>query len=100
MQGSVYLGSNLLSKNTYTEKPVEAEGCEREEKVKALKEQVGGTHYKNMPIQPIEFIMANNLPFIEGSIVKYVCRWKQKGGKEDLEKVIHYATILLEQQKT
>lgn len=79
---------------------MEAEDYERKEKTKALKEQVGGTHYKSMPIQPIEFIMANDLPFIEGNIIKYVCRWKQKGGKEDLEKVIHYATILLEQQKT
>lgn len=62
----------------------------------SLKEQVGGKHYKELKIQPIEYILANDLPFIEGNIVKYITRWKQKGGIEDIKKVIHYAEILLE----
>jgi hypothetical protein len=62
----------------------------------ALDVQVGGSHYKDMAIQPIEYIIANDLPFIEGNIVKYITRWKQKGGVEDIKKVIHYAEILLE----
>ena len=62
----------------------------------ALDVQVGGSHYKDMTIQPIEYIIANDLPFIEGNIVKYITRWKQKGGVEDIKKVIHYAQILLE----
>jgi hypothetical protein len=62
----------------------------------ALDEQVGGSHYKDLRIQPIEYILANDLPFIEGNIIKYTTRWKQKGGVEDIKKVIHYAQILLE----
>jgi hypothetical protein len=61
-----------------------------------LEEQVGGSHYKTMAIQPIEFILGNDLGFCEGSIIKYTCRYKQKGGVEDLNKVIHYARLLIE----
>ena len=61
-----------------------------------LNSQVGGTHYKSMAIQPVEFIIANDLDFCEGNIIKYVCRYKQKGGVEDLQKVIHYAELLIE----
>ena len=67
-----------------------------EEKPKALDKQVGGEHYKKLPIQPIEYIMANNLGYCEANIVKYITRYKQKNGKEDIKKVIHYAEILLE----
>lgn len=58
--------------------------------------QVGGNHYKKMPIQPVEFAYANNIPFIEGCIIKYVCRWKDKGGIEDLRKAKHFLDILIE----
>lgn len=58
-------------------------------------EQVGGTHYKSMKIQPVEFILANDLGFCEGNIIKYTCRHKQKGGVQDLKKVIHYAELLI-----
>lgn len=62
----------------------------------ALKKDVGGTHYKNMPIQPIEFITKNNLGFCVGNIIKYVCRYKAKNGKEDLLKAKHYIDLLIE----
>jgi len=62
----------------------------------ALEVQVGGSHYKDMPLQPIEYILANNLGFCEGNIVKYITRYKAKGGAEDIKKVIHYAQLLLE----
>ena len=58
--------------------------------------QVGGGHYKNMAIQPIEFTHKNNLNFCQGNIIKYITRYKNKNGKEDLEKVIHYAQLLIE----
>jgi hypothetical protein len=61
-----------------------------------LEQQVGGTHYKSMSIQPVEFILANDLGFCEGNIIKYTCRYKQKGGVEDLKKVIHYAQLLID----
>lgn len=59
----------------------------------ALQVQVGGSHYKNFKIQPLEFTMANNLDFIQGNVVKYICRHKEKNGVEDLKKVIHYAQL-------
>ena len=62
----------------------------------ALEKQVAGNHYKEYVIQPIEFITKNNIPFIEGNIIKYICRWKDKGGTKDLDKVIHYVELLKE----
>ena len=51
-------------------------------------------HYK-FPVQPIEYIMANDLGFCEGSIVKYITRYDQKGGVDDLKKIIHFAEFLI-----
>ena len=62
----------------------------------ALDVQEGGGHYKSFPIQPIEFVHKNGIPFIEGNIIKYICRHKDKNGAEDIKKVIHYCEILLE----
>jgi hypothetical protein len=67
------------------------------DKIDPFKQQVGGGHYKSMKIQPIEFILGNELGFCEGNIIKYTCRYKQKGGVEDLKKVIHYAELLIAQ---
>lgn len=64
----------------------------------ALEIQAGGSHYKDMAIQPIEFIHANGLDFFQGNIVKYATRHKAKNGAEDLRKVIHYAQLALELQ--
>jgi Protein of unknwon function (DUF3310) len=61
---------------------------------KATDIQVGGAHYKTLVIQPIEFIVKNNIPFIEGNIIKYVCRHKYKNGVQDLDKAIHYINLL------
>ena len=58
--------------------------------------QEGGDHYKTMAIQPWDFIIGNQLGFLEGNIVKYVCRWQSKGGIEDLRKANHYLTKLIE----
>lgn len=62
----------------------------------ALGKEVGGNHYKNMAIQPIEFITKNGLGFCVGNIIKYVCRYKNKNGKEDLLKAKHYIDLLIE----
>ena len=66
--------------------------------VSALSTQVGGAHYREMKIQPIEFIHANNIPFIEANVIKYVCRWRVKNGVADLEKARHYIDLLIELQ--
>ena len=62
----------------------------------ATSEQVGGSHYKDMKIQPIEFIHKNNIPFMEGNIIKYICRHRNKNKAEDIKKVIHYCKLILE----
>ena len=61
------------------------------------KGQVGGTHYTSMAIQPIDFIMKNGLSFAEGNVVKYVCRYRKKGGKADLLKARQYIDFLIQQ---
>jgi hypothetical protein len=60
----------------------------------ALDKQVGGYHYNNLEIQPIEFIHRNDLNFCQGNIIKYATRYKSKNGVEDLKKVKHYAELL------
>jgi hypothetical protein len=62
----------------------------------ALDKQEGGNHYKDMAIQPVEFITANNLGFLEGNVVKYICRHHAKNGAEDIKKAIHYCELLLQ----
>ena len=64
---------------------------------KAKDKQVAGTHYKDMKIQPVEYIMANGLGFCEGNVVKYVTRYTAKGGIQDLEKAKHYIELLIEE---
>lgn len=59
-----------------------------------LASQVGGDHYQ-MPIQPIEFIVKNDIPYREGNAIKYICRHKNKNGKQDIEKAIHYLQMIL-----
>lgn len=58
--------------------------------------QVAGDHYKDLPIQPVEFIHANGIGFFEGNVIKYVSRWRAKGGIKDLEKAKHYIDLLIE----
>jgi hypothetical protein len=61
----------------------------------ALELQEGGGHYKEMAVQPVEFIQMNNIPYIEGNVIKYVCRWRKKNGIEDLKKAKHYLELLI-----
>ena len=60
--------------------------------------QVGGEHYRNKAIQPWDYIVSNNLGYLEGCVVKYVSRYKEKGGMQDLEKAAHYLHKLMEVQ--
>jgi len=62
----------------------------------ALQVQEGGDHYRTMKIQPIEFIHANSIPFCEGSVIKYVSRWRSKNGIADLKKARHFLDLLIE----
>ena len=56
----------------------------------------GPGHYKDKPMQPWDFIVSNNLGYLEGNVVKYISRWRQKGGVEDLRKAKHYIEKLIE----
>jgi hypothetical protein len=62
----------------------------------ALDIQIGGDHYKTMPIQPMEFSMANNLDACQHTIIKYVSRFRSKGGVQDLHKAKHVIDMLIE----
>ncbi len=64
---------------------------------KSTEKQEGGDHYKKRKIQPIDYILANKLSFCEGNVVKYVTRWRDKGGLEDLKKARQYLDFLIEQ---
>jgi len=65
--------------------------------ISPLNKQVGGRHYKDCKIQPVEYIASNSLDFFEGNIVKYITRHRTKGeGEKDIQKVIHYAELILE----
>jgi len=65
--------------------------------MKASERQEGGSHYKSMAIQPGEFIRKNGLGWYEGNAIKYICRYKQKGGIQDIKKAIHYLELILEE---
>jgi hypothetical protein len=63
----------------------------------ALDKQVGGEHYKECGIQPVEYIHANKLDYFEGNVIKYITRHRTKGeGRKDIEKAIHYAELILD----
>lgn len=65
----------------------------------ALKTQVGGGHYKDLKIQPVEYIHANGIGYMEGNVIKYVTRWRSKNGIPDLEKAKHYIELLIELER-
>ena len=62
----------------------------------ALNEQVSGSHYKDKAIQPVEYIFMNGIGYMEGNVIKYVSRWRDKGGIADLQKAKHYIDLLIE----
>ena len=64
--------------------------------MKTYDKQVGGSHYKDMLIQPADFINKNKLLFAEGNAIKYICRHKVKGKLQDIEKAIHYLEMIIE----
>lgn len=66
------------------------------ESINALDVQIQGDHYKDMAIQPVEFIHANGIGYMEGNVIKYVSRWRKKNGIADLQKARHYIDLLIE----
>ena len=64
--------------------------------IKVNKIQIGGSHYKDLPIQTWDYIWSNKIGYFEGNVIKYVSRWQQKGGISDLQKAKHYLEKLIE----
>lgn len=62
----------------------------------SLQKQEGGDHYRKMAIQPVEYIVANDIPFREACVIKYVSRHKDKNGAADIRKAIHFLEMILE----
>jgi hypothetical protein len=62
----------------------------------AKENQIGGSHYTKLKIQPYEYCMANGIPYVESNAIKYLTRWRDKGGVEDLKKAIHSIQWLIE----
>lgn len=75
---------------------IQVRGIEPRTDTAANRHQVGGGHYKDRPIQPWDYVAANGLGFFEGNIIKYVTRWREKHGVEDLRKARHYLDKLIE----
>lgn len=67
----------------------------KKKKPTALDTQTGGSHYKDMAIQPVEFVTVNGLTFLEGSVIKRMCRHRNKNGAEDIRKAIHECELIL-----
>lgn len=72
--------------------------CTKIEEVKkgATSKQVGGNHYKNLAIQPVEYTVKNGLDFLQGNVIKYVTRFRDKNGLQDLQKAKHYIDLLIQ----
>lgn len=58
--------------------------------------QISGVHYQTKAVQPWDFIAANGIGFFEGNAIKYLTRWREKGGVDDLRKAKHYIEKLIE----
>ena len=67
--------------------------------MKSLKEQIGGDHYSKLAIQPAVYAQRNKLSYLQGNAIKYITRYKDKGGLEDLHKAIHTVELLIELEK-
>ena len=65
----------------------------------ANKNQIAGTHYSKQVIQVWDYVTENGIPYLEGNVIRYVSRWRDKGGLEDLLKARHYVDKLIENEQ-
>jgi len=93
-----------FTSRTLTEQPEDIKSKDKEIEIKkeklvpvsAMAIQEGGSHYKDMPIQPVEYIHKNGIGYFEGNVIKYMTRWRKKNGIDDLKKARHYIDLLIE----
>ena len=76
----------------------EQAACYRSKGKRPSRGQVGGDHYKDSAIEPIDYIVANELTYMEGNVVKYVSRHRRKNGAEDVRKAMQYLEFILEKE--
>ncbi len=91
--------SVTASNKTAVKEGVKYDQDKPEDNKRALDVQVSGNHYKDLAIQPVEYIHANDIGYFEGNVIKYVSRWRNKNGIIDLEKAKHYIELLIELEK-
>jgi|TARA_R100000093_G_scaffold69586_1_gene41856 hypothetical protein len=90
--------SNAWSESVKEDSKFKKRNLKKEARM-ATNKQIGGDHYKSCKIQPVDYIVQNDLTFLEGNVVKYITRHRRKGeGAKDIEKVIHYAEMILEME--
>ncbi|SMC27307.1 Protein of unknwon function [Andreprevotia lacus DSM 23236] len=65
----------------------------------ANQHQVGGEHYRHQAVQPWDYIHANGIGYLAGNVIKYISRYQQKNGLQDLEKAAHYLQKLIEEER-
>lgn len=87
--------TEINRKTTFYALPEQIKHPEVKAEGSPLTRQEGGGHYKDCAIQPVEFITANKLNFLEGCVVKRICRHRRKNGAEDIRKAIHELELLL-----
>lgn len=91
-----YEGAELKLFKTLDEAKQFCEEYKMKDKVKALNKQIGGDHYSKLKIQPVEYIWANDIPFLEGLVIKYVTRHKDKNKLVDIKKAMHCLELIKE----
>ena len=69
---------------------------DRREELRANEKQVGGNHYSKLKIQPMEYNLANGMNYAQANAIKYITRYKDKNGIEDLKKAIHCIELLID----
>ena len=89
------LKRRLMKEKKMTDAGVTLKSKQKASVPNPLDSQVGGSHYNRYPMQPIEYAMANRLNYCQANAIKYITRYRDKGGREDLEKAIHNIQILI-----
>lgn len=89
----------LINEQVVVEKEIHSDEVHRFALTSANSYQPGGTHYIKKSIQPWDYIAANDIGFFEGTVIRYLTRWRDKGGMLDLEKSLHYIQKLIEVEK-
>jgi hypothetical protein len=93
------MGANIMADNYWVSKEWNNLKQSITDPADPLQQQVGGDHYTKMQIQPVEYITANELTFLEGCIVKYISRWRNKDGIKDLHKIKQCVDLIIKLEK-